>query len=69
MVTSSWGPKNYHSLRSWVPTGEPALQAAWMRDYLPAVQWMRENGVPTASLFNGIMTIGIQSMILCYLTD
>jgi hypothetical protein len=29
-----------------------------MKDYLPAVQWMRDNGVPTAKRFDGIMTIG-----------
>ncbi|PYH63640.1 3-ketosteroid 1-dehydrogenase helE [Aspergillus vadensis CBS 113365] len=54
-----WGPKSYSSLRSWVPWGNPDLQAAWMQDYLPAVQWMRENGVPVAQRFDGIMTIGI----------
>ncbi|KAB8261598.1 hypothetical protein BDV32DRAFT_157923 [Aspergillus pseudonomiae] len=54
-----WAPKNYTSLRSWVPAGDPELQAAWMQDYLPAVQWMRENGIPTAKRFDGIMTIGI----------
>ncbi|KJK63788.1 FAD binding domain protein [Aspergillus parasiticus SU-1] len=54
-----WAPKNYKSLRSWVPDGDPELQAAWMKDYLPAVQWMRENGIPTAKRFDGIMTIGI----------
>ncbi|EHA18076.1 hypothetical protein ASPNIDRAFT_38323 [Aspergillus niger ATCC 1015] len=54
-----WGPKSYSSLRSWVPWGDPDLQAAWMQDYLPAVQWMRENGVPVAQRFDGIMTIGI----------
>ncbi|KAE8332952.1 hypothetical protein BDV39DRAFT_188996 [Aspergillus sergii] len=54
-----WAPKNYKSLRSWVPDGDPQLQAAWMNDYLPAVQWMRENGIPTAKRFDGIMTIGI----------
>lgn len=30
-----------------------------MRDYLPAVQWMRENGVPTSEQFGPIMSIGI----------
>ncbi|KAE8380414.1 hypothetical protein BDV26DRAFT_302845 [Aspergillus bertholletiae] len=54
-----WAPKSYNSLRSWVPAGDPELQAAWMRDYLPAVQWMRQNGIPTAKRFDGIMTIGI----------
>jgi hypothetical protein len=34
------------------------LQKAWLSDYLPAVQWMRENEVPTADRFDGIMTIG-----------
>ncbi|KAJ5825178.1 hypothetical protein N7474_002316 [Penicillium riverlandense] len=54
-----WGPQTYKKLRSWVPNGDPVLQRAWLSDYLPAVQWMRENGVPTASRFDGIMTIGI----------
>ncbi|KAI9925420.1 hypothetical protein ASPWEDRAFT_113575 [Aspergillus wentii DTO 134E9] len=54
-----WAPKTYDSLRSWVPDGDAALQQAWMEDYLPAVQWMRQNGVPTADRFDGIMTIGI----------
>ncbi|GMF76453.1 unnamed protein product [Aspergillus oryzae] len=36
LTTSSWAPKNYNSLRSWVPDGDPELQAAWMKDYLPA---------------------------------
>ncbi|GAB1201302.1 hypothetical protein APSETT444_010692 [Aspergillus pseudonomiae] len=43
-----------------VGAGDPELQAAWMQDYLPAVQWMRENGIPTAKRFDGIMTIGIE---------
>lgn len=30
-----------------------------MEDYLPAVQWMRDNGVPTAKRFDNIMTIGL----------
>ncbi|RMJ26048.1 Thi4 family [Aspergillus sp. HF37] len=54
-----WGPRNYQSLRSWVPAGNPELQEAWMEDYLPSVQWMREKGIPTARRFDGIMTIGI----------
>ncbi|KAL5357113.1 hypothetical protein BJX96DRAFT_181215 [Aspergillus floccosus] len=54
-----WAPKSYEALRGWVPDGDPVLQKAWMNDYLPAVQWMRENGVPTSSRFDGIMTIGI----------
>ena len=29
-----------------------------MKDNLPAVQWMRDNGVPTAKRFHDIMTIG-----------
>ncbi|KAL3445831.1 FAD binding domain-containing protein [Aspergillus insuetus] len=54
-----WGPETYAKLRSWVPAGDAELQRAWLDDYLPAVQWMRENGVPTAPRFDGIMTIGI----------
>ncbi|KAJ5213775.1 hypothetical protein N7449_000944 [Penicillium cf. viridicatum] len=54
-----WAPQTYNKLRSWVPEGDPVLQKAWLSDYLPAVQWMRENGVPTADRFDGIMTIGI----------
>ncbi|OJK00106.1 hypothetical protein ASPACDRAFT_1868574 [Aspergillus aculeatus ATCC 16872] len=53
-----WGPRNYESLRAWVPEGDPALQKAWLADYLRAVQWMRVNGVPTSQRFDGIMTIG-----------
>jgi hypothetical protein len=55
----SWGPKSYESLRSWVPNGDPQLQQAWMNDYLPAVEWMRQSGVPTSQKFSPIMTIGI----------
>jgi hypothetical protein len=55
---TSWAPKNYKSLRSWVPDGDPTLQRAFLEDYLPAVQWMRQSGVPTAKRFDGIMTIG-----------
>ncbi|KAL2793431.1 FAD binding domain-containing protein [Aspergillus keveii] len=54
-----WGPETYVKLRAWVPDGDAELQRAWLDDYLPAVQWMRENGVPTAPRFDGIMTIGI----------
>ncbi|KAL2851709.1 FAD binding domain-containing protein [Aspergillus pseudodeflectus] len=54
-----WGPQTYEKLRSWVPDGDPRLQRAWLDDYLRAVQWMRENQVPTAPRFDGIMTIGI----------
>ncbi|KAJ5742807.1 uncharacterized protein N7511_011208 [Penicillium nucicola] len=54
-----WAPQTYDKLRSWVPEGDAALQKAWIKDYLPAVQWMRDNGVPTAKRFDGIMTIGI----------
>ncbi|KAL6241203.1 hypothetical protein RBB50_011882 [Rhinocladiella similis] len=54
-----WGPKSYESLRSWVPDGDIDLQKAWMSDYLPAVQWMRQMGVPTSNRFGPIMTIGI----------
>ncbi|KAL4755683.1 FAD-dependent oxidoreductase [Aspergillus foveolatus] len=54
-----WAPQTYEKLRSWVPDGDPELQRAWLDDYLPAVQWMRENQVPTAPRFDGIMTIGI----------
>lgn len=55
---NSWAPQTYNKLRDWVPDGDPALQKAWLDDYLPAVQWMRDNGVPTAKRFDGIMTIG-----------
>ncbi|OGE56808.1 hypothetical protein PENARI_c002G09119 [Penicillium arizonense] len=54
-----WAPHTYEKLRSWVPNGDPVLQRAWMDDYLPAVQWMRDNAIPTAKRFDGIMTIGI----------
>ncbi|KAK4923902.1 hypothetical protein LTR66_016490 [Elasticomyces elasticus] len=54
-----WAPQTYQKLRDWVPEGDPELQQAWLNDYLPAVQWMRENAVPTADRFDGIMTIGI----------
>ncbi|CAG8067186.1 unnamed protein product [Penicillium nalgiovense] len=54
-----WAPQTYNKLRNWVPEGDSTLQKAWLNDYLPAVQWMRENGVPTANRFDGIMTIGI----------
>ncbi|OJJ84462.1 FAD-dependent oxidoreductase [Aspergillus glaucus CBS 516.65] len=54
-----WAPQTYDKLRSWVPDGDPELQRAWLNEYLPAVQWMRENQVPTAERFDGIMTIGI----------
>lgn len=56
--TDNWAPQTYNKLRNWVPEGDPVLQKAWLNDYLPAVQWMRENGVPTANRFDGIMTIG-----------
>lgn len=55
---TSWAPQTYQKLRDWVPNGDPDLQKAWLEDYLPAVQWMRESGVPTADRFDGIMTIG-----------
>ncbi|ODM22619.1 hypothetical protein SI65_00208 [Aspergillus cristatus] len=54
-----WAPQTYDKLRSWVPDGGPELQRAWLNEYLPAVQWMRENQVPIAERFDGIMTIGI----------
>ncbi|CAK7234624.1 hypothetical protein SCUCBS95973_008997 [Sporothrix curviconia] len=54
-----WAPQNYDKLRAWVPDGDPALQKAFLDEYLPSVQWMRENGVPTAPRFDGIMSIGI----------
>ncbi|KAJ5263222.1 hypothetical protein N7478_010827 [Penicillium angulare] len=54
-----WAPHTYEKLRAWVPEGDPILQQAWLDEYLPAVQWMRENGIPTAERFDGIMTIGI----------
>lgn len=54
-----WAPKDYSSLRSWVPDGDPELQLAFLNDYLPAVEWMRQSGVSTASRFDGIMTIGV----------
>jgi hypothetical protein len=38
--------RTYDKLRSCVvPDGDPALQRAWLDAYLPAVQWMRENGM------------------------
>ncbi|KAB8075109.1 hypothetical protein BDV29DRAFT_155999 [Aspergillus leporis] len=58
-----WGPKNYQSSRSWVPAGESKLQATWMEDYLPAVRWMRENGIPVAQRFDGIILISMGSKI------
>ncbi|KIW92829.1 uncharacterized protein Z519_06678 [Cladophialophora bantiana CBS 173.52] len=65
-----WGPRNYDSLRSWVPDGDPDLQRSWLSDYLPAVQWMREMGVPTLDRFGPIMTIGIGYPIkIPYLLD
>ncbi|KAJ5657393.1 uncharacterized protein N7484_001042 [Penicillium longicatenatum] len=54
-----WAPHTYDKLRAWVPEGDPVLQQAWMDEYLSAVQWMRNNGIPTAQRFDGIMTIGI----------
>ncbi|KAJ5734988.1 uncharacterized protein N7483_000113 [Penicillium malachiteum] len=54
-----WAPHTYDKLRAWVPEGDPVLQQAWLDEYLPAVQWMRDNGIPTAQRFDGIMTIGI----------
>ncbi|KAJ6008576.1 hypothetical protein N7499_001373 [Penicillium canescens] len=53
-----WGPQTYDKLRYWVLPGDVILQKAWMKNYLSAVQWMRDNGVPTAKRFDGIMTIG-----------
>lgn len=41
-----------------MPDGDPELQRAWLDDYLSAVQWMRENQIPIAPRFDGIMTIG-----------
>lgn len=55
----SWAPKSYDGLRSWVPNGDPGLQQAWLKDYYPAVEWMRQNGIPTSDRFGPIMTIGI----------
>lgn len=46
-------------MRAWVPEGDPELQHAWLSNYLPAVQWMREMGVPTSNRFEPIMTIGM----------
>lgn len=54
-----WAPRNYEKLRAWVPDGEPELQKAFLDEYLGAVQWMRDQQVPTAPRFDGIMTIGI----------
>ncbi|KAJ5638148.1 hypothetical protein N7490_008027 [Penicillium lividum] len=54
-----WAPHTYEKLRAWVPEGDATLQQAWMDEYLSAVQWMRDNGIPTAQRFDGIMTIGI----------
>lgn len=36
--TDSWAPQTYDKLRTWIPEGDPALQKAWLSDYLPAVQ-------------------------------
>lgn len=60
----SWGPQTYDKLRDWVPEGSSTLQKAWVKDYLPAVQWMRDNGVPIAKRFDGIMTIGAVRQML-----
>ncbi|RVX75784.1 hypothetical protein B0A52_00140 [Exophiala mesophila] len=54
-----WGPRDYEALRQWVPDGDRELQRAWMDDYLPAVEWMRQMGVPTSQRFSPIMTIGV----------
>ncbi|RFU26077.1 hypothetical protein B7463_g10261, partial [Scytalidium lignicola] len=54
-----WAPKSYESIRGWIPDGDPALQRAWLDDYLPAVEWMRQSGIPTFNRFSPIMTIGI----------
>jgi len=41
--------RTYDKLRSWVVRdGNPALRRAWLDDYLPAVQWMREHGILAA---------------------
>jgi hypothetical protein len=56
--TYSWAPQTYEKLRNWVPEGDPILQKAFLGDYLPAVQFIRDSGVPTAKRFDGIMTIG-----------
>lgn len=55
---TSWGPRNYESIRSWIPNGDANLQRAWLRDYLRAVEWMRQKGVPMSERFSPIMTIG-----------
>ncbi|KIH87037.1 hypothetical protein SPBR_04971 [Sporothrix brasiliensis 5110] len=54
-----WAPQNYDKLRAWVPYGDATLQKAFLDEYLPAVQWIRDHKVPTAPRFDGIMTIGI----------
>lgn len=55
---NSWAPKTFEKLRDWVPDGDADLQHAWLQDYLGAVQWMREMGVPTADQYGPIMTTG-----------
>ncbi|KAK5049915.1 hypothetical protein LTR84_004034 [Exophiala bonariae] len=54
-----WGPRDYESIRSWIPDGDADLQRAWLHDYSRAVEWMRQVGVPVSERFSPIMTIGV----------
>ncbi|GKZ27730.1 hypothetical protein AbraCBS73388_005460, partial [Aspergillus brasiliensis] len=53
-----WAPKDIQSLRAWIPNGDPVLQRSLLEDYLPCVQWFRQNGVSVSNRFDGMMTIG-----------
>ncbi|KAL2858540.1 FAD binding domain-containing protein [Aspergillus pseudoustus] len=53
-----WAPKDIESLRAWIPNGDPVLQRFFLEDFLPCVEWLRQNGVPVSSRFDGMMTIG-----------
>jgi hypothetical protein len=41
-----------------VPDGDAKLQQAWLEDYFGAIQFMRDNEIPTAEQYKPIMTIG-----------
>ena len=56
--TFRWAPKSIEALRDWVPDGDAGLQQAWLEDYFGAIQFMRDNDVPTAEQYRPIMTIG-----------